>query len=398
MMIQHENWDAILTEHPENCEIRLDRAKYIFHLSNRTGVGPQINVLDELDLIIFQRPNFTQERWAELYMLRGDIKYYQFGSLERAMDDYLFALRYSHNSVEIKFREIFVEKTYTEGRDPQWDLMAYRIIREFVLYKKECFENKPLNHYFFLFQELVQLGEYYLKNDQEENAKEIADYLTQLIPRTDKKNSLKVSEYFQVFALQCRIAMHQKNETSFIHYFYHYVGAPDGQYHVIEKDIIDYFFKIKRQDYFWNISAAILYCRQSYVGNNEVMQQVDIWKNVRLYLEAAESQVPADYFYMADFIRAKYLFEHVGDTQAAFYSISKALMANPDDILVHAYKLEIMVDRNYSGKLVAINDAVLEALEEDKRNTNLYLHEIYKTHQYLPIVLASLVSGTFGDW
>jgi len=393
-IFQKQHWTDILKVEPDNCEARLERARSVFLEGKEAELINDIYVLEELDFIIFQNPNFTQERWAELYLLRGDYKYYHLKSIDRAMDDYMLALRYSLNLVESKLREVFCESTYTIGRDPQWDLMAYRIIREFVLYKRECFENKPLNHYFFLFQELVQLGEYHLKLDDVEKAKHIADYLTELIPRTHTKNSLKVSDYFQVFALQCRIAMHERNETSFTHYFYQYVGAPDGQYHLIEKDIIDYFFKIKRHDYLWNISAAILYCRESYVGNDAVLQEVDIWKNVRLYLEAAESQVPPDYFYMTDFIRAKYLFDHAGDTQGAFYAISKALTANPDDILVHQYKLEIMQDRNYSGRLETINDAVLQALEDDKRYTNLYLHDCYKSHDYqailqLPVLLVT---------
>ncbi|MFY8136877.1 MAG: hypothetical protein ACOVMR_02155 [Flavobacteriales bacterium] len=393
-IFQKQHWTDILKVEPDNCEARLERARSVFLEGKEAELINDIYVLEELDFIIFQNPNFTQERWAELYLLRGDYKYYYLKSIDRAMDDYMLALRYSLNLVESKLREVFCESTYTIGRDPQWDLMAYRIIREFVLYKRECFENKPLNHYFFLFQELVQLGEYHLKLDDVEKAKHIADYLTELIPRTHTKNSLKVADYFQVFALQCRIAMHERNETSFTHYFYQYVGAPDGQYHLIEKDIIDYFFKIKRHDYLWNISAAILYCRESYVGNDAVLQEVDIWKNVRLYLEAAESQVPPDYFYMTDFIRAKYLFDHAGDTQGAFYAISKALTANPDDILVHQYKLEIMQDRNYSGRLETINDAVLQALEDDKRYTNLYLHDCYKSHDYqailqLPVLLVT---------
>jgi hypothetical protein len=102
-----------------------------------------------------------------------------------------------------------------------------------------------------------------------------------------------------------------------------------------------------------------------------------------LYLEAAEAQVPIDYFYMTDFIRAIYLFDHVGETQEAYRAISKALITNPDDLLVHKYKLEIMRDRDYSGKLLTINDAVLQALEDDRKNANLYMHEIYKTHRYL---------------
>jgi hypothetical protein len=380
--IQH--WEAILKIDPNNCEARLDRAANIFRQGKESALGSEINVLQELDFIIFQNPNFTNERWAELYLLRGDYKYFYLESIDRAMDDYMLALRYSLNLTEIKLREIFVESTSTTDRDPQWDLMAYRIIREYVLYKQECFENKYLNHYFFLFQELVQLGEYHLKLGDDERAKNIADYLTELIPRSHTKNSIQVADYFQVFGLQCRIAMHQRNQRLFMHYFYQYVGSPHGQYHRIDKDVIDYFFtEVKDKNYLWNISAAILYCRESYIGNDEVNEQVDIWRNVRLYLEAAEAQVPIDYFYMTDFIRAIYLFDHVGETQEAYRAISKALITNPDDLLVHKYKLEIMRDRDYSGKLLTINDAVLQALEDDRRNASLYMHEIYKTHRYL---------------
>ncbi len=376
-MYQMNSWQAILKQDPNNCEARLERASYIFRKGEESALLNEINVLEELDFIIFQKPNFTDERWADLYILRGDYKYYRLGSLERAMDDYMLALRYSLNLTEIKLREIFVESTATPDRDPQWDLMAYRIIREYVLYKKECFENKPLNHYFFLFQELVQLGEYHLRLNEDDIAKDIADYLTELIPRTHTKNSIQVADYFEVFGLQCRIAMHQRNQRLFMHYFLQYVGAPHGQYHKIDKDVIDYFFtEIKDKNYLWNISAAILYCREWYLRNDEVKQQIDIWKNVRLYLEAAESQVPLDHFYMTDFIRAIYQFEHIGDTQGAFISISNALNSNPEDLLVHKYKLEIMRDQDYSGKLLTINDAVLQALEDERINANIYMHSI----------------------
>ncbi len=394
-IFQKKHWTDVLKVEPDNCEARLQRARYIFLEGKEAELINDINVLEELDFIIFQNPNFTQERWAELYLLRGDYKYYNLNSIDRAMDDYMLALRYSLNLVESKLREVFCESTYTIGQDPQWDLMAYRIIREFVLYKKECFENKPLNHYFFLFQELVQLGEYHLKLDDVEKAKHIADYLTELIPRTHTMNSIKVADYFEVFGLQCRIAMHQRNQPLFIHYFYQYVGSPHGQYHRIDQDVIDYFFtEIKDKNYLWNISAAILYCREWYMGNDEVKQKLDIWKNVRLYLEAAEGQVPPDYFYMTDFIHAIYEFEHLGNSIAAFNAISRALIFNPNDMLVHKYKLEIMQDRNYSGRLETINDAVLQALEDDKRYTNLYLHDCYKSHEYqailqLPVLLVT---------
>lgn len=382
-----ETLNSAIAEDPNNHEARLKRSQLIFSEGAIDRSIEGIDMLNEMDYIISQNPTMDDSFWAKVYLLKGNCKTHYQNSFERGLDDYMMALRYSIGETENQLDMTIVQNTYFLNRDSRIDSLAKRIIREFVLYKDELFRNVGKNHYYYLFQDLVNLGNLFLEINQVEKAEEIANYLSALVPRDNVLNNFDTEKYLSVFELKCKIAVHNRNDAAFMQNFYLCVGAPYGQANEINQELLNYFnFSVEDKDYYWHICNAIMISKQGYYNPEHANRRNSIWKIMKAHLDSAQDADAPNSFYMTYFIKSIYEFEAVGDTHAAWNLIEKAIYLNPKDIYAQEFKLHIMfMDRNYRGKLEMINAEVLEAIESERVYCFRYQQSCAQQHPFLRI-------------
>lgn len=380
-------------ENPDDHEARLNRAQTVFDLGVNSQILYQFDVLDELDYIITKRPEMNNTFWAQLYILRARYKTYYENSFERAVDDYMLALRFD----AVLSRESLIQNistfTYYTGRNPIMDRQIEEVIKGFTLYKLEVFQSPVRNHYYFLFDELTKLAKLFLENGQIEKAKELADMLCDWIPHDKLRNTPEVDKYLGAWELQCLIAMHNRDDNAFMTNFYLYVGAPYQQRHSYNQELLNYFnFSVEYKDYYWYMCKAIMDCQLAFdeIGMSDFRRR--IFRSVDFHLKEAEKFDSQSDFYMTYFMKSIYAFEVLGNTQEAFNYIEKAILYNPEDICAHLFKLHIMnMDRNYAGKITYYDAEVEKALQDDKAYSNYLMHEVGKTLIFKPIPNSILI-------
>ncbi|MEZ4800071.1 MAG: hypothetical protein R2809_09915 [Flavobacteriales bacterium] len=385
--------NARLKENPDDHRARLHRAQAIFDEGVNSPLRYQFNVLTELDYIIARSPEMDDNFWLGLYILRGKYKIYYENSFERGLDDFMLAMWYDSRLVEETLVQTIVHFTYYSGRNPAISQQIEAVIKEFVLYKSETFRYINRNHYYFLFQEIVKLGKLYLENGQVERAQEIADMLCGLIPHDKLINVPTVDQYLEAWELQCLIAIHNRDDGTFMRNFYLYVGAPYGQNHSYNQELLNYYnFSVEYKDYYYYMCKAIMDSQLSYQDMGMTDFKRRIFRSVMWHLGEAEKFESQSDFYMTYFIKAINEFEVVGNTELAYNYIEKAILYNPYDAYAQMYKLHIMqMDHNYGGKITVFNDEVNAALEDNKRYCSQYMHNMIAEQPFKEIPTSILV-------